>query len=652
MGVKMSEKNQSYDASNIKFLEGLEHVRKRPGMYIGSTSKTGLHHLIWEIVDNSVDEAMAGFADKIYITITKDEHIIVEDNGRGIPVGTHPRFGISALEVVLTKLNAGGKFESNAYKVSGGLHGVGASVVNALSDSLKAWVKRDGKLYFAEFGNGGQTIKSTEVIGEVKPGETGTKIEFHPDYKIMEQVPFDKELVIDHAKQIAHLNKGLYISVTDLRDGKIEEFQYDNGIIDYVKELNEGYNPISDIIFASGDYVVNENDPEHKKTVNIEVACQYLSDLYRSNIISYTNNIATHEGGTHVSGFYDALIRIINNYGIEKGLIKVESDKFTRDDLTEGLTAVISIKYPDPQFEGQTKGKLGSKDARIATNKVFSASFERMLNENPDIAKKIIDRAIMARKSRLASVAARDNARRKSAFDNGGLPGKLSDCSSKNAEISELFIVEGNSAGGSAKMGRDRNIQAILPLRGKVINVEKARQERVLENEEIMSLITALGTGLGDTFNINKLRYHKIVIMTDADVDGAHIRTLLLTFFYRYFKPLIEYGFVYIAQPPLYKIQQNKTVEYAYTDEQKEKIIATLNPNQKINIQRYKGLGEMDPEQLWETTMDPEKRKMLQVQIADAYKADLAFTTLMGENVELRREFIEKNAKFVKNIDL
>ncbi|AKA49997.1 DNA gyrase subunit B [Mycoplasmopsis gallinacea] len=648
----MSEKNQSYDASNIKFLEGLEHVRKRPGMYIGSTSKTGLHHLIWEIVDNSVDEAMAGFADKIYITITKDEHIIVEDNGRGIPVGTHPRFGISALEVVLTKLNAGGKFESNAYKVSGGLHGVGASVVNALSDSLKAWVKRDGKLYFAEFANGGKTIKSTEVIGEVKPGETGTKIEFHPDYKIMEQVPFDKELVIDHAKQIAHLNKGLYISVTDLRDGTIEEFQYDNGIIDYVKELNEGYNPISDIIFASGDYVVNENDPEHKKTVNIEVACQYLSDLYRSNIISYTNNIATHEGGTHVSGFYDALIRIINNYGIEKGLIKVESDKFTRDDLTEGLTAVISIKYPDPQFEGQTKGKLGSKDARIATNKVFSASFERMLNENPDIAKKIIDRAVMARKSRLASVAARDNARRKSAFDNGGLPGKLSDCSSKNAEISELFIVEGNSAGGSAKMGRDRNIQAILPLRGKVINVEKARQERVLENEEIMSLITALGTGLGDTFNINKLRYHKIVIMTDADVDGAHIRTLLLTFFYRYFKPLIEYGFVYIAQPPLYKIQQNKTIEYAYTDEQKEKIIATLNPNQKINIQRYKGLGEMDPEQLWETTMDPEKRKMLQVQIADAYKADLAFTTLMGENVELRREFIEKNAKFVKNIDL
>ncbi|QIW61901.1 DNA topoisomerase subunit B [Mycoplasmopsis gallinacea] len=648
----MSEKNQSYDASNIKFLEGLEHVRKRPGMYIGSTSKTGLHHLIWEIVDNSVDEAMAGFADKIYITITKDEHIIVEDNGRGIPVGTHPRFGISALEVVLTKLNAGGKFESNAYKVSGGLHGVGASVVNALSDSLKAWVKRDGKLYFAEFANGGQTVKSTEVIGEAKEGETGTKIEFHPDYKIMEQVPFDKELIIDHAKQIAHLNKGLYISVTDLRDGTIEEFQYDNGIIDYVKELNEGYNPISDIIFASGDYVVNENDPEHKKTVNIEVACQYLSDLYRSNIISYTNNIATHEGGTHVSGFYDALIRIINNYGIEKGLIKVESDKFTRDDLTEGLTAVISIKYPDPQFEGQTKGKLGSKDARIATNKVFSTSFERMLNENPDIAKKIIDRALMARKSRLASVAARDNARRKSAFDNGGLPGKLSDCSSKNAEISELFIVEGNSAGGSAKMGRDRNIQAILPLRGKVINVEKARQERVLENEEIMSLITALGTGLGDTFNINKLRYHKIVIMTDADVDGAHIRTLLLTFFYRYFKPLIEYGFVYIAQPPLYKIQQNKTVEYAYTDEQKEKIIATLNPNQKINIQRYKGLGEMDPEQLWETTMDPEKRKMLQVQIADAYKADLAFTTLMGENVELRREFIEKNAKFVKNIDL
>ncbi|WP_426461166.1 DNA topoisomerase subunit B [Mycoplasma hafezii] len=649
----MSQKN-NYDASNIKYLEGLEHVRLRPGMYIGTTAKAGLHHLIWEIVDNSVDECMAGFANKINITITKDESIIVEDNGRGIPVGSHPKFKISALEVVLTKLNAGGKFESNAYKVSGGLHGVGASVVNALSDKLEAWVKRDGNLYYAEFENGGKTKQSTKIISELKnKEETGTTIKFHPDFTVMELNSFDKDLIIDHAKQIAHLNKGLYVSVTDERDNSFEEFQYDNGIVDYVKELNESYTPINnEIIYASDEYIAGYRPDDTPITIGVEVACQYLNDFYRSNIISYTNNISTHEGGTHVLGFYDALIRIINNYAIEKGIIKSDSDKFTRDDLSEGLTAVISIKHPSPQFEGQTKGKLGSKDARIAVNRVFSEVFERKLIENPDLAKKIIDIATIARKGRLASNAARDNARRKSAFDNGGLPGKLSDCSSKNAEISELYIVEGNSAGGSAKMGRDRKTQAILPLRGKVINVEKARQERVLENEEIMSLITALGTGLGDTFNINKLRYHKIVIMTDADVDGAHIRTLLLTFFYRYFKPLIEHGFVYIAQPPLYKISQNRFTDYAFNDAQKEYILSQLNPNQKITVQRYKGLGEMDPEQLWETTMDPTRRKMLQVQINDAYKADLAFSTLMGENVELRKDFIEKNAKFVKNIDL
>ncbi|VEU70752.1 DNA topoisomerase subunit B [Mycoplasmopsis glycophila] len=650
----MSEvKKQSYDASNIKFLEGLEHVRLRPGMYIGTTAKAGLHHLVWEIVDNSVDEAMAGFAKNINITITREESIRVEDDGRGIPVGPHPKFGISALEVVLTKLNAGGKFESNAYKVSGGLHGVGASVVNALSDWLKAWVKRDGNIYYAEFANGGKTVKSTEIVGSVAPGVTGTTIEFHPDFKVMDKGLFDKELIIDHAKQIAHLNRGLYVSVTDERDNTFQEFKYDNGIIDYVKELNEGYNPINkDIIYAEGEYEVPNKNGDGTITIGVEVASQYLNDFYRSNIISYTNNIATHEGGTHVSGFYDSLMRLINNYAIEKGYIKTDAEKFSREDLTEGLTAVISIKHPQPQFEGQTKGKLGSKDARMAVNKVYSEVFERVLNENPELAKKIINIATIARKGRLASNAARDSARRKSAFDNGGLPGKLSDCTSRNAEISELYIVEGNSAGGSAKMGRDRKTQAILPLRGKVINVEKARQEKVFENEEIGSLITALGTGLGDTFNINKLRYHKIVIMTDADVDGAHIRTLLLTFFYRYFKPLIEYGFVYIAQPPLYKISQNKTVEYAYNDQQKDEIMSKLNPNLKINIQRYKGLGEMDPEQLWETTMDPERRKMLQVQIEDAYKADLVFTTLMGELVEPRKEFIEKNAKYVKNIDL
>ncbi|MHA0272979.1 DNA topoisomerase (ATP-hydrolyzing) subunit B [Mycoplasma sp. 48589B] len=650
----MAEQNQqqnNYNASNIQFLEGLEHVRKRPGMYIGSTSKSGLHHLVWEIVDNSVDECMAGFASRIDITITPNNSIIVEDNGRGIPVDTHERFKISALEVVLTKLNAGGKFESNAYKVSGGLHGVGASVVNALSDSFKAWVKRNGNIYFAEFANGGKTIQSTHIIGECNPNETGTKIQFHPDYLVMEELPFDKELIIDHAKQIAHLNKGLYVSVTDLRDNTQVEFQYDNGIIDYVNELNEGYKPVTPVIYAEGEYSVKNNKDEDV-VIGVEVAMQYLADLYRGNVISYTNNISTHEGGSHVSGFYDSLMRLINNYAIEHGIIKTDAEKFTRDDLLEGVTAVISIKHPDPEFEGQTKGKLGSKDARQAVNKVFSPILERFLNENPDLAKKIIEIATTARKGRLASNAARENARRKNVFESGGLPGKLSDCTSKNAEVSELYIVEGNSAGGSAKMGRDRKTQAILPLRGKIINVEKSRQEKVLANEEILSLITALGTGIGDNFNINKLRYHKIVIMTDADVDGAHIRTLLLTFFYRYFKPLIEHGFIYIAQPPLYKIQQNKFVAYAFNDAQKDDILADLNPNTKITIQRYKGLGEMDPEQLWETTMDPENRKMLQVQIEDAYKADQVFETLMGERVEPRREFIQTNAKYVKNIDL
>ncbi|WP_324672994.1 DNA topoisomerase subunit B [Mycoplasma sp. 888] len=646
------QKKHNYDASNIQFLEGLEHVRKRPGMYIGSTSKSGLHHLIWEIVDNSVDEAMAGFANRIDIIITQDNSIIVEDNGRGIPVDTHARFGISALEVVLTKLNAGGKFESNAYKVSGGLHGVGASVVNALSDSFKAWVKRNGNLYYAEFANGGKTIKSTEVIEKLtNPNETGTKIQFHPDYSVMEELPFDKEIILDHAKQIAHLNKGLYVSVSDYRDNTHYEFLYENGIIDYVHELSDGYKPVTPVIYADGEFAVKNNKDEDV-VIGVEVGMQYLSDLYRGNIISYTNNISTHEGGSHVSGFYDALMRLINNYAIEKGVIKSESEKFTRDDLIEGVTAVISIKHPDPEFEGQTKGKLGSKDARQAVNRVFSPILERFLNENPVDAKKIIEIASMAKKGRLASNAARENARRKNVFESGGLPGKLADCTSKNPEISELYIVEGNSAGGSAKMGRDRKTQAILPLRGKIINVEKSRQEKVLSSEEISSLMTAIGTGWGETFNINKLRYHKIVIMTDADVDGAHIRTLLLTFFYRYFRPLIEYGFIYIAQPPLYKIQQNKFVEYAFNDNQKDEIIATLNPSQKITIQRYKGLGEMDPEQLWETTMDPERRKMLQVQIEDIYKSDSIFETLMGERVEPRREFIQKNAKYVKNIDL
>ncbi|MGZ9763351.1 DNA topoisomerase (ATP-hydrolyzing) subunit B [Mycoplasma sp. 5912] len=650
----MSAKNtQDYSAANIKHLEGLEHVRKRPGMYIGSTSKSGLHHMVWEIVDNSVDEAMAGYAKNIHITITKEENIIVEDDGRGIPTDAHPKFGISALEVVLTKLNAGGKFESNAYKVSGGLHGVGASVVNALSDSMKAWVKRNGKVYFAEFHNGGQTLTPTSVIADCDPNETGTKIQFHPDFRIMEKLSFDKDIIIDHTKQIAHLNKGLLVTVKDERDDSCQEFRYENGIIDYVKEVDEGYKPVNnDVIYASGEYKYIDEHTQNEVIIGVEVAVQYLFDLYRSNIISYTNNILTIEGGTHISGFYDSIMRLVNSYAQEKSIFKNESERFTRDDLIEGMTAIISIKHPDPQFEGQTKAKLGSKDARRAVNEIYSEAFERFLNEHPDLAKKIVEIAIAARRGRLASNAARDNARRKNVFESGGLPGKLSDCSSKNAEISELFIVEGNSAGGSAKMGRDRHIQAILPLRGKILNVEKTRQERVFGNEEIMSLITALGTGLGETFNINKLRYHKIVIMTDADVDGAHIRTLLLTFFYRYFKPLIEYGFIYIAQPPLYKISQGRTVEYAFNDQQKEEIIAKFNQSQKITIQRYKGLGEMDPIQLWDTTMNPKNRKMLQVQIEDAVRADRIFEILMGENVLPRKQFIENNAKYVKNIDL
>ncbi|QZE12196.1 DNA topoisomerase subunit B [Mycoplasma sp. Ms02] len=652
----MSDKQkETYSASNIQHLEGLEHIRLRPGMYIGTTAKAGLHHMVWEIIDNSVDEHMAGFCNNIEVTITKDEHIIVKDDGRGIPVDTHPRFGVSALEVVLTQTNAGGKFNKDSYAYSGGLHGVGSSAVNALSDLMIATVTRDGNVYQAQFENGGKVTKHTTVIAQAPEGKSGTTIEFHPDFTVMEKNKFDKDLIVDHAKQIAHLNKGLFVSVKDERDDSYEEFLFQNGIIDYVKELTEGYNPIEDeVIYICNEYLASTSDgaKEDGTRMLVEIAAQYLSDSYRPTIISYTNNISTHEGGTHVSGLYDSLIRLVNNYAVENNLIKSESEKFSREDLTEGLTAIVSIKHPNPQFEGQTKGKLGSKDARTAVNRVFSAFFERKLAENPDFAKKIIEKAQLARKGRLASNAARENARRKSAFDNGGLPGKLADCSTKNAEISELYIVEGNSAGGSAKMGRDRNTQAILPLRGKVLNVEKARQERVFENEEIMSLVTALGTGLGDNFNINKLRYHKIVIMTDADVDGAHIRTLLLTFFYRYFKPLIEYGFVYIAQPPLYKIQQNKTIHYAYNDAQKDEIMATLNPNQKVNVQRYKGLGEMDADQLWETTMDPATRKMLQVQIEDAYRADWAFSTLMGDQVKPRREFIEKNAKFVKNIDV
>ncbi|MDZ7293410.1 DNA topoisomerase (ATP-hydrolyzing) subunit B [Mycoplasmopsis pulmonis] len=639
-------KNNQYNASNIQVLKGLEPVRKRPGMYIGTTGKKGLHHLIWEIVDNSVDETMAGFASQITITLDNDNLITIEDDGRGIPVDRHPETGISTVETVLTVLHAGGKFDSESYKVSGGLHGVGASVVNALSTNLKAWIKRHNKLHYVEFHDGGKILKPLEVISELESDQTGTKISFQPDFSIMEKNDFDLEVVKDRAKQLAYLNKQLVINVVDNRVGYTKQFYFEGGIVDYIKELNKSKKVLHDqTIYSEGANVLEDN-PE----VIVEVAIQY-TDSYQSNIVSYANNILTIEGGTHEQGFFDGLVRILNKFATNLGLVKLEEEKLIRDDVKEGISAIISIKHVDPIFEGQTKGKLGNKDARIAVNKIFSKNFERFLNENPVEAKNIILKVINARKARMAGLLAREAVRRKSAFDISSLPGKLADCSSKNAEISELYIVEGNSAGGSAKMGRDREFQAILPLRGKVINAEKNNIEKVFNNEEIQSLIIALGTGIAEEFNINKLRYHKIIIMTDADVDGAHIRTLLLTFFYRYFKPLIEYGFVYIAQPPLYKISISGKSRYAYNDEQKEEILANIKDVSKVAIQRYKGLGEMDPDQLWDTTMDPTIRTMLQVQIEDAAKADWTFTTLMGGEVAPRREFIEQNAKYVKNID-
>ena len=631
---------EEYRADSIQVLEGLEAVRKRPGMYIGSTGIRGLHHLVWEIADNSVDEAMAGFATRVDIIIGADNSITVEDDGRGIPVANHPKTGKSTLETVLTVLHAGGKFDSDTYKVSGGLHGVGASVTNALSSELEAWVYRDGKSHYAKFENGGQTVQSLIIQGETE--KRGTKIRFVPDFTVMDKNEWDFNVIADRVRQTAYLNKGLKLTVKDERTDLYKEFHFEGGIIEYVTELNVGKELINDeVIYAEGSILGDHGD------VLVEVAMQY-NNAFQSNIVSYANNISTIEGGTHEQGFNDALIRILNTYAGENKLFKNETEKLTRDDIKEGLTAIISIKHADPIFEGQTKGKLGNKDARMATNKVISQSLERYLQENPDQAKKIIEKTLVAQRARFAAVTAREAIRRKNVFDIGSLPGKLADCSSKNAEISELYIVEGDSAGGSAKMGRDREIQAILPLRGKVINSEKARVDKVFANNEIGAMITALGTGIGDEFNINKLRYHKIVIMTDADVDGAHIRTLLLTFFYRYLRPLVEYGFVYIAQPPLYKITHNKQMKYAYTDAQKENYLQSLDPNIKIGIQRYKGLGEMDPEQLWETTMNPEERKMLQVQVEDAAAADLTFSILMGDDVEPRRDFINENAKYAE----
>ena len=639
---------KKYGADNIQVLEGLEAVRKRPGMYIGSIGFRGLHHLIWEIVDNSVDEAMAGFATKIDIKLYSNNVLEVVDNGRGMPVDIHAKTKKSAVETILTVLHAGGKFDSSNYKVSGGLHGVGASVVNALSDVFEVWVKRNGNLYYQKYTKGGHPVKPLEIIGKVNNNETGTKIKFHPDYTIMDKVDFDFGTIIDHAKQIAYLNKGLNITCEDVEKNVIRNYCFAGGIIDYVNELNKGKKlTIPNVIYAEGTF---KDRVPNAENVMVEVAMQY-NETYTSNIVSYANNIQTADGGTHEQGFYDALTRIYNKYAEDNKLFKNKDEKISREDVKDGLVAIISIKHTDPIFEGQTKGKLENKDARIATNKVISEALEKYMAENPDHSRAIIEKCLMTQRARIAANAARDASRKKDGLDLGNLPGKLADCTTKNAEISELFIVEGNSAGGSAKMGRDRMTQAILPLRGKVINAEKNDFSTVLSNKEIATMIHALGTGITDEFNINKLKYHKIIIMTDADVDGAHITTLLLTFFYRYMRPLIEYGFVYLAQPPLYKITAGKNISYAYNDAQKAEILAKLENKNNISIQRYKGLGEMDPEQLWETTMDPAVRKMLQVQIDDIASCDTVFATLMGEDIEPRHDFIQENAKYANNID-
>lgn len=633
-----------YDASQIQVLKGLDAVRKRPGMYIGSTSAQGLHHLVWEIVDNGIDEALAGFCDEINVVVNPDNSITVKDNGRGIPVDTQKETGKSALETVFTVLHAGGKFGGGGYKVSGGLHGVGASVVNALSTELDVKVARQGKRYYMDFDHG--HVKSAmKVIEEGLPEtEHGTTVHFKPDPEIFrETTTYNIKTLTDRLRELAFLNKGLKITIEDLRqaDHERKEFHYEGGIRHYVEYLNEDQNVLFDPpIYVEG----KEND------ITVEVSLQY-TDSYRSNLLTFTNNIHTYEGGTHETGFKMALTRVINDYGHKAGILK-SNETLSGDDVREGLTAVVSIKHPDPQFEGQTKTKLGNSDARTATDHVFAATFNRFLLEHPDEARQIIEKGQLASKARVAAKRAREVTRKKSGLEISNLPGKLADNTSKDPEISELFIVEGDSAGGSAKQGRSRLTQAILPIRGKILNVEKATLDRVLANDEIRSLFTALGTGFDDDFDITKANYHKLIIMTDADVDGAHIRTLLLTLFYRFMKPMITHGYVYIAQPPLYQVRQGKFVKYIDSDEELEQVVSSLQPSPKPVIQRYKGLGEMDAEQLWETTMDPENRHLLRVKLDDAEQADKIFPMLMGTKVGPRRDFIEQNAKFVENLDL
>lgn len=638
---EMEELKKTYDASQIQVLEGLEAVRVRPGMYIGSTSQDGLHHLVWEIVDNSIDEAMAGYADSISVKILEDDVIQITDNGRGIPVDIQEKTGRPAVETVFTVLHAGGKFGGGGYKVSGGLHGVGSSVVNALAEYLEVQVYRDNKIHFQRYERG--LVKSDlEVIGDTD--KTGTVVTFKADDLIFkETTSYDFDTLATRVRELAFLNRGLNISIEDQRheEPKKLDYHYEGGIQSYVKYLNEN----RELLYNEPIFLEGEDEG-----ISIEVALQH-TDSYHTNLMSFANNIHTYEGGMHVSGFKTALTRAVNDYARKNNLLKDSDPNFSGDDVREGLTVVLSVKHPDPQFEGQTKTKLGNSEVRGITDRVFSEHFERFLMENPKTGRRIVDKALLASKARLAAKRAREVTRKKSGLEISNLPGKLADCSSRDPQESELFIVEGDSAGGSAKQGRSRVFQAILPIRGKILNVEKASIDRILANEEIRSLFTAMGTGFGEEFNVDEVRYHKLIIMTDADVDGAHIRTLILTLLYRYMRPLIEAGYVYIAQPPLYQVKQGKREAYLDSDQELEEYLKEIPSSPRPSIQRYKGLGEMDAEQLWETTMNPEHRRLLRVDVDDAIEADKIFDMLMGEDVEPRRKFIEDNARYVQNID-
>jgi DNA gyrase subunit B len=626
-----------YSIDKIQVLEGLQAVRKRPSMYIGSTDERGLHHLVYEVLDNSIDEAMAGFCSNIEILLDNDNKVIITDDGRGIPVEIHPKYGISGVELVMTKLHAGGKFDRQTYKVSGGLHGVGVSVVNALSEWLEVEVHRNGKIFFQRYERGN---KSTDLEIKGDTSKTGTVVRFKPDKDIFDNTELHFDTIYKRIRELAYLNRGLGITLKDLITGKGETFKYEGGIVEFVKYINQGKN----VLHENPIYFETE-----RENIIVEVAIQY-NDSYLENTFTFANNIHTQEGGTHLSGYKGALTRTFNDYARSNGILKEGSENLQGEDVREGLSSILSIKLPDPQFEGQTKTKLGNSEVKGIVESIVNEKLKEYLEEHPKVAESILLKAIQAAHAREAARKARELTRRKSFLESSMLPGKLADCTERDPAKSELYIVEGDSAGGSAKQGRDRNSQAILPLRGKILNVEKARLDKILNNQEIQTLITAIGTNIGDDFDITKTRYHKLIIMTDADVDGAHIRTLLLTFLFRYMRPLIDYGYIYIAQPPLYKITKNKIDYYVYSDEDKNKKVNELG--ERVQIQRYKGLGEMNPEQLWDTTMNPDKRTLIRVTIEDAIAANELFSILMGDNVEPRREFIERHALEVTNLDI